>query len=204
MVLAYDVRGGAVLLPIGAGETRTLHWNGIDVDFRGGEVFFPDSQQILLMAAQAGSSTRFYFTDINASPPRQLGGDSQPSRFIPVSPDGRFFAHSTNGQWFTQSIDTGAVRSMPSIGPAEYVVRWSADGKSVYVVHESDNELTVHRVEVDSGRREPLQSLRPTAQVGLNSMRNGYFGFDVDATGRTMVLSYETNVSALYTAEGIK
>jgi hypothetical protein len=35
-------------------------------------------------------------------------------------------------------------------------------------------------------------------------MQNGYFGFDVDAAGKTMVLRYETNVSALYAAQGLK
>jgi serine/threonine protein kinase/Tol biopolymer transport system component len=199
--LAYDLSGGAVLLPIGAGETRTLRWNGIEVT---GAAFFPDSQRILLMATQARSNTRFYLTDTNASPPRPLGEDSEPSKFISVSPDGQFVAHPKNGQWFMQSINTGAVTPMPGIGPAEYIVRWSGEGKSVYVVHEGDNELTVYRVAVDSGRSELLQTLRPTAQVGLISMRNGYFGFDVDASGTTMVFSYETNVDTLYTAQGIK
>ena len=200
-VLTTDWRGGAGLLPMGPGEARTLHWNGLEVT---GGVFLPDSQHILLMATQAGASTRFYLTDVNGSQPKPLGGDVEPSKFISVSPDGKFFVHPAKGQWVVQSFDADTTKPIPGIGPGEYAVRWSADGKSVYVVREGDTELTVYRVALDSGKRELLQTLRPTTQVGLSPMRNAYFGFDVDAADKTMTLSYETNLGTLYTAEGIK
>jgi hypothetical protein len=34
-------------------------------------------------------------------------------------------------------------------------------------------------------------------------MRHGYFGFDVDAAGKNITMSYETNTGALFTADGM-
>jgi hypothetical protein len=103
-----------------------------------------------------------------------------------------------------QSVDTGTLKPLPGIEPGEYLVRWSADAKFVFVVHTGDNELILYRVALDSNRRELLQKVRPAVQVGLADMRNGYFGFDVDAAGKAIALSYETSVGALYVAQGIK
>jgi len=89
------------------------------------------------------------------------------------------------------------------LGPDEWVVRWTGDGKSLFVLHESDDELTLYRLSLATGRRELLRKLRPTRQLGLVSMRHGYFGFDVDAAGKNIAMSYETNTGALFTADGM-
>jgi eukaryotic-like serine/threonine-protein kinase len=123
-VLALDLEGGGALFPVGPGETRTLRWNDLQV-MRAG--FLPDSQRILLLATRAGS-TRFYLTDTNASPPRPLSGDASlpPSNAVPVSPDGRFFAYQTGGEWVIQSIETGALQPLSGIEPGEYRSRAGA------------------------------------------------------------------------------
>lgn len=46
--------------------------------------------------------------------------------------------------------------------------------------------------------------IAPDGPRGLVSMRNVYFACDMDANGRTIGLSYETNVGTLYTADGLK
>jgi serine/threonine protein kinase/Tol biopolymer transport system component len=198
-VIASEPNGGVAMLPIGPGESRTLHWDGINVSRA---AFFPDSRKILLMAAH-GSGNRLYLTDIDGSTPRPLTGDFPFYYFVPISPDGRSFAYRDHGQWMLQSIDGGA-KPLPGVAADEDVVRWGSDGKTVFVIGEGDKELTLYRVAVDSGRRELLQKLRPTAQVGLVSMRNVYFACDMDANGRTIGLSYETNVGTLYMANGMK
>jgi len=197
-VIAGEPNGGVALLPIGPGETRNLHWDGIVVTRA---AFLPDSQHILLMAAH-GSGNRVYLTDIDGSAPRPLTTDFPFYYFLPISPDGRLFTYRDT-HWILQSVNGGA-KPLPGVAADEDVVRWSGDGKSIFVVGEGDKELMLYRVAVDSGRREPLQKLRPTAQVGLVSMRNVYFACDMDANGKTIGLSYETNVGTLYTADGLK
>jgi eukaryotic-like serine/threonine-protein kinase len=199
-VLGYDPQGGVVLLPIGAGQPRTLRWKDINVT---NAAFLPDSERILVMATPVGSGAHYYLTDINGGALTQLRGESSPSRFICVSPDGHFFAHNANGKWVMESFENSTVTAIPAVGPGEYVVRWAGDGKSVFVVQESDTQLSVYRLVLASGRRELLQTVRPSLQVGLNSLRNGYFGFDVDAAGKSMAISYDTNVDVLYIAQGI-
>ena len=96
------------------------------------------------------------------------------------------------------------MKPIAGIGSDEPVVRWSADAKAVFAVHEGDNELTIYRVAVDSGAHQLVRTLRPAVQIGLIRLRNGYYGCDVDASGKTMVLGYGTDESVLYTAEGLQ
>jgi serine/threonine protein kinase/Tol biopolymer transport system component len=201
-VVAEDLKGGIVLLPVGAGQSKAFHWDGIHVSRA---VFLPDSQKILL-AARMASKGRLYVTDILGSPPKPLTGDfaSKSFDFLSVSPDGKSFAYQRNGEWVVQSMETGIAKPIPAIDPGEYVVRWSTDNRTVFVVREGQNELMLYRVELDSGKRELWQTLRPAFQVGLVSMQNGYFGCDVDASGRTAAISYDTDLDVLYSAEGMR
>lgn len=201
-VVAEDLKGGIVLLPVGAGQSKAFRWNGIHVSR---SVFLPDSQKILL-ATRAASQGRLYVTDIFGSAPKPLTGDF-PSRgvdFLSVSPDGMSFAYQRNGEWVIQSMRTGIAKPVPAIGPGEYVVRWSTDNRTVFVVREGDKELMLYRVDLDSGKRELWQTLQRTSQVGLVSMQNGYFGCDVDASGKTAAISYDTDLDVLYSAEGMR
>jgi eukaryotic-like serine/threonine-protein kinase len=198
-VIASEPNGGTALLPIGPGEIRNLHWDGIDVTRA---AFFPDSRKILLMAAH-GSGNRVYLTDIDGNAPQSLTGDFPFYYFLPISPDGQSFAYRDNGHWVLQSIN-GDAKPLPGVAADEDVIRWNGDRKTVFVIGEGDKELTLYRVAVDSGKRDLLQKLRPTTQVGLVSMRNVYFACDMDNSGRTIGLSYETNVGTLYTAAGMK
>ncbi len=208
-VASVDLKGSALLLPIGAGETRQLRWDGINITGAG---FFPDSRRILLAATEHGSSGRLYVTDISGSQPRPLKGELTSGAgkfalgfsFFAFSPDGQWVAYKVNSEWVMQSLESGAVKPVAGIGPDESVVRWSADAKAVFAVREGDNELTIYRVAVDSGAHQLLRTLRPAVQIGLIPLRNGYYGCDVDAAGKMMVLGYGTDESVLYTAEGLQ
>ncbi len=201
-MIAEDLKGGIVLLPVGAGQSRAFHWGGINVSRA---VFLPDSQKILL-AARMASQGRLYVTDLLGSPPKPLTGDfsSKSFDFLSVSPDGKWFAYQRNREWVVQSLETGIAHPIPAIGPGEYVVRWSPDPKMVFVVREGQNQLLLYRLDLDSGKRELWQTLRPAFQAGLVSMQNGYFGCDVDASGRTAAISYDTDLDVLYSAEGMR
>ncbi len=87
-VAALDLMGGLSLLPIGPGETRRLRLNQMQID---GATFLPDSQRILLTGTDNALRTHFYLPDLNGSAPRLVGGERHPSRFVTVSPDGKFF-----------------------------------------------------------------------------------------------------------------
>ncbi|MFZ1138390.1 MAG: protein kinase [Candidatus Sulfotelmatobacter sp.] len=208
-VVSVDLKGGALLLPIGAGENRQLHWDGINITGAG---FFPDSRRILLAATEHGSSGRLYVTDISGSQPRPLKGELTSGSgkfalgfsFFAFSPDGQWVAYKANGEWVMQSLESGAVKPIAGIGSDESVVRWTADAKAVFAVREGDNELTIYRVAVDSGAHQLVRTLRPAVQIGLIPLRNGYYGCDVDAAGKTMVLGYGTDEDVLYTAEGLR
>ena len=201
-VIAEDLKGGIALLPVGAGQSKAFHWNGIHVSRA---VFLPDSQKILL-AARVASKSRLYVTDKLGSTPTPLSDEFALTSFgfLPVSPDGKSFAYQRDGEWVIQSLETGIAKPIPAVGPGEYVVRWSTDPKTVFVVREGENDLDLYRMDLDSGKRELWQTLRPAFQVGLVSMQNGYFGCDVDASGKTAAISYDTDLDVLYSAEGMR
>ncbi len=123
--------GGLSLLPIGPGEIRRLRWNQMEID---GATFLPDSQRILLSGTDNALHAHFYLSDLNGSAPRAVGSERHTSRFVTVSPDGKFFTYDDKGQWMIEPFDGGASKAIPGMGPDEWVVRWTGDGKSLFVL----------------------------------------------------------------------
>ena len=161
-----DSRKAIVLQPTGPGAPIS-----IDVglfESVGNTSFFPDGKRLLLAATEPGKKPMLYVQDIPAGKPRAI--TSKRYGFAPnsISPDGLWVA--AYGEWtedvFLLPVTGGEPRSVPGTKDVD-LVRWSADGKSIFAVETGSIPARVVRVDVATGRREIWKTLAPPELAGL-------------------------------------
>jgi eukaryotic-like serine/threonine-protein kinase len=200
-VLASIVRSSpisAVLLPTGAGESRPLPRDSIDHNGRAS--FFPDGRRILFVGSEPGHAGRCWVQDLEGGKPRPVTPEGVVGGVL--SPDGRFFvARAPDQRPALYPVEGGPARPIEGIEPDEFSLRWSADGKSLFV-GASGRGFTafVYRVEVSSGRREIWKEFTPRDLSGLID----FYAGAITPDGKNVVFSYERKLSDLYLVEGLK
>ena len=120
------------LLPTGVGEPRELPGGGATVQYHWAS-FFPDGSRILIAAQEKGKPPRSYIQDLSGGPPRPFAEEGM--RATLVSPDGREIAGTTleGLQLIYRADGEGRARAIPGAEPGDFLVQWSADGKSILV-----------------------------------------------------------------------
>ena len=88
-----------------------------------------------------------------------------------VSPDGREIAGTTlEGLQLIYRVDgQGRPRSIEGALPDDFLVQWSADGKSILVRGVEERPLTLYRIDLASGRRERWKELAPPDMAASSS-----------------------------------
>ncbi len=204
LVRLYTKPPRLVLLPTGAGQPRPLPVDGLLVQWG---VWFPDGKRLLLVAT-AGGETSYYALDIAGGKPRRLEVSSglyanQSLATSLISPDGRTLASTElDGEVFLVPLEGGAKRPAAGIAPGERAVRWSGDGKSLFVARRQGMTVVFTRVDPSTGRREPWKEITMSSDpVGL---REGPPPISMSADGKSIFWGYQRYSDELYLVEGLK
>lgn len=204
LVRLYTKPPRLVLLPTGAGQPRPLPLEGLLVQ---AGAWFPDGKRLLLLAS-AGGVTSYYALDAAGGRPRAIAEAKaiQANRDIlraQISPDGRLLARvGEGGRLSLLSLDGGGDRPGSGVAPDEGLVRWSADGRSLYVVRRAGTSIVFTRVDPFSGRREPWKVVSLSSDpVGL---RGGSGPIQMSADGKAIFWGYQRFLDELYLVEGLK
>jgi hypothetical protein len=104
--------------------------------------------------------------------------------------DGRPYVFKTSG---------GAPELLRGVADGERVLRWTADGKSIFVSNLIGVPQRIVRVDVATGRRTPLKELMPSQVAGVR--RTELF---ITPDGHTVLFSYSRLLSSLYVVDGLK
>jgi eukaryotic-like serine/threonine-protein kinase len=195
IVLPGDPAGRVQIVPVGAGQARVLHWDGLQV--RWADWFF-DGQHILLTASQSGQTQSLYITDASGSTPKKLLPGQAGAL---VAPGGQSLFDIRNGVWEIRSIDGKSAKTIPGTQPGEFPIAWTDDGKHLFTQTLSGTGLTIYKVDVDSGARELWQVVNPKDQVGLRPMA---VPSAITPDGRWMIFSYKTQIGQLYRSDTLK
>lgn len=188
-----------VLLPMGAGQPRTLPLPGIQ-HVGAGAWFFPDGKQILLRGRDSAGKIGLYALEIESGKARIVTREGiHPQALISLSPDGRFAISSNEKGAALYDVEGGPPRPVPGLRPGFFVIRWCADGRSLFVSTFETNPLRVHRLELSSGRMDLWKEFSIT-DVGPNG------AVDVLPTpdGKSYVYGYTRSFADLFIAEGIQ
>jgi Tol biopolymer transport system component len=193
-----------VLLPTGAGASRTLPLEGLDrflwTDF------FPDGRRILVLGSEAGRPLRLFALDVNGGPLQPIAPEGVVTNPNTISPDGRAFPAFVAGQvrqrFRLHEVGGAEAVDVPGVEPGDGPIDWAEDGRTLFVAPAGDGgpSLRVFRLDTRTGARTFWREIRPPDPVGVV----GIDGLRVTPDGRSYVYNIRRVISNLYVVEGLE
>jgi len=189
------------LLPTGPGQSRTLD-RGPIVSYQAA-AFFPDGQRLLLAANEEGKPVRLYVQSVESGAPKAVSGAGL--RFAPpsdvVSPDGRVAAVMDGEERaILFPLDGSEPRPAPGLEPGDVPMRWSADGRSLFVFRYDEVPAHFRKVDLATGKRELLATIAPADPAGIES----FVAAQVTPDGGALVYSFFQYRNDLHLVAGLK
>jgi DNA-binding beta-propeller fold protein YncE len=165
--------------------------------------WFADSKRILFAASEPGKGVRLFVQEIDGGKPRPVTpeGISTALPGFAVSPDGRSVAAvgpEQKGAVFP--VDGGQPRPIPSLQPGEFPLRYTPDGRAIYVWKRGDLPARISRLDLESGKRETWKDLLPADPAGVERISNVL----VTPDGKGYAYCYARLLSDLFVVEGLK
>ena len=165
--------------------------------------FFLGGKKLLLLAKEPGKERRLYVQDLPSGKPVPVAPRGYDLEGHPVSPDGKWIA--AYGEYtedmFLIPLAGGPPRTAPNTKADFDFVRWSPDGKSLIGGVVGSIPARLIRVDLETGRREPLKELGPQELSGIIELA------PVDVTPDLASYAYgyaKAATSDLYLIEGLK
>jgi len=189
-----------VLLPTGAGEPRPFpkdqieHANG----FFG--AFLPDGKRIVFNGNEPGRPPRVFVQDLTGGAAKPVTAEGVEGKLL--SADGAELVIRTPDAGFAiVSLAGGASRPIPGLMPGDRPLRFTADGRSLFIHSDARGfPARVLRLDVATGRREVWKELMPGDPAGITMLSPAAISSD----GKTILFIYSRVLSDLYLAEGLK
>ncbi|HEY3202082.1 MAG TPA: hypothetical protein VGL03_00335, partial [Thermoanaerobaculia bacterium] len=184
-----------VLLPTGAGEPKTVTSDAIVPRIA---FWFPDGKRIAFGGSEPGKGGRLYVQDLEGGKPRAVTPEIRQPFVVrrPISPDGRYLVAVDGQSVSVYPVEGGDPRPVPGLREGEKPIRWSADGRSLYVRRIGDTPIRIFSVDISTGHRQLWKVVAPAAPPHVQ--------FLITADGKSYVNAHTTNSSDLYLVEGLK
>jgi Tol biopolymer transport system component len=186
-----------VIYPTGPGEPKRLQRGDLETYQTAG--WFPDGKSVLVVGNEAGKASRCYAQDVSGGPPHPVtpAGTTNGT----VSPDGLQILYSIpGGTYFIQRAIGGAPQPVPGLTADDQVIRWSADGLSVYAFRPANVPSRVERVDLASGHRELVREVALADRSGVLLI----VGAALTDDARSYAYGYLRMTSQLFAVEGAR
>jgi len=158
----------------------------------------PDGKRFLFEGNEPGHATRTWVQDVADGKPLPITPEGTVGKR--VSLDGKLVvAVDQKGNFWLYVIDGGQPKALSGIEPGEDAIRWSADGRYLFVAS-SAIPARVHRIEVATGRRQLVYTLAPSDAAGLWNI----VPVLITPDGKSYVYSDYRILSDLYLASGLR
>src|SRR5688572_13782950 len=197
------------LVPTGAGETKTLT-GGAFAEI-GSAAWLPDGKRLIFSARERGPAWRVYLLELASGQRQPISpegvaltfGGAAIGRWSPISPDGRWFlGRRGRNDYAIFPIAGGEPRPVVGLAPGERPVRWSSEGRGIYILSAWEAALptppTISLLDPDTGERKIWKEIRPS-DPGADVIQ-----LVISADGRSYVYSTRRVASALYVLEGLR
>jgi hypothetical protein len=85
-----------------------------------------------------------------------------------VSGDGlQILCAKTDGTYVVYRVLDGTARTVPGLTADDRIIRWSLDGRSVFVFRFASLPFRLERLDLASGRRELVREVAPADRAGV-------------------------------------
>jgi Tol biopolymer transport system component/tRNA A-37 threonylcarbamoyl transferase component Bud32 len=184
-----------VLYPTRAGAERRIAIDPFEAI--GSADWFPDGRSILFCGNRVGEASRCWVQPLEGGKARAVT-PAGTDRGL-VSPDGgEIVAFSQSLGYRRYPVAGGSGRAIPGLSADDRIARWSMDGRALVVG--SANSPTMDRVDLATGRREPLVTLG-TEPPGPRS-RPVFFAMADNP--RVYAYVAATYLSQVFTVDGVR
>jgi eukaryotic-like serine/threonine-protein kinase len=187
-----------MILPTGAGAPRTVPLKGIALQWA---IWMPDGRNAVVRASEGGGGVRLYLVDTDTGARRTISPEGASQYGGGVSPDGKWVAATApDRRTVLYPTDGGEPRPVTGLEPDETIARWTADGSGFYVLASGKMPVTVYRMDLATGRHEPIRSLAPADSAGVLNV----FPVLLSADGKSYVYSYRRILDDLSVVTGVR
>ena len=184
-----------LLLPTGAGEQRSIGSEGMHYLRL---EWFPDGRRILFDGNEPGARVRTFVQDLNGGKPSPLTPEGITAAV--VSPDMKYVTVATGDALSLLPIAGGESRTIGKLDSGETAVRWSGDGRSLFLAKPEDAAaMRISRLDIGTGRKETWKELHLPDPVGVRINQ-----LVITPDGGSYAYSYQRDISTLYLAEGLR
>jgi serine/threonine protein kinase/Tol biopolymer transport system component len=187
-------RSRLMLLPTGPGESRFLDVNSVHFELLG---WFPDSKRLIFTGNEAGHPVRTWIYDLDTDKATPLTAEGSKGNL--VAPDGRSFVIADPHSVSIAPVGTGATRNIAKLQNGESVVRWSGDGRYLFLRQPEGETIKVSRLDVATGRKEPWQTVK-VPEPGAEFI--GAFALSPD--GKACAFTFQHDLANLYMVTGLE
>ncbi len=193
--IRQDAEGSQLrLLPTRAGESRTVT---AGMGYEAAE-WFPDGKRILFTGNEPGRPVRSYVVDLAAGKPAPVTPEGV--RAARVSPDGRRVVVTREGKLYLHPLEnSGPAHMVSELAPGERVIRWSSEGKYLFLSRLEPGGLTISRLEIATGRKQLWREVKPP-EPGASFVGTGALSAD----GKAFACSFQRDIGNLYLVQGLK
>ena len=191
-----DFGRSLTLVPIGPGEPRKLPLPPPGVTSFPG--WFPDGKRLAITVNGRGGQAQSHEYTIETGKTRPITPEGVSG--VLVSPDGNsLLVRNSEGQRSVLSLTEGAApRELTTLTPADTVIRWAADGRSLFIsTAVARQQMTISQLSIADGTRRPIATISPSDTAGLRSLAPPV----ISADGRTYAYRYIQTLSDLFVGE---
>ena len=199
LALTPSLQRGLIVLPTGAGESKTISTGDVQVHQA---FFFPDARHILEVgSARDSHALRLWIQDTQGGAPRAFSPEGVTLSYRScISPDGkRVAAQDPNAKITIYPVDSGTAVTVPNLQPGDLPVQWTPGGKAL-LVGRREVPARVFLVDLKSGARKLFKTVSPADSTGLFSNAPPQFSRDL----KSYVYTYQRITSDLYVVDGLK
>jgi eukaryotic-like serine/threonine-protein kinase len=187
-------RSRLMMLPTGPGESRFLN---VDVGYYEALGWFPDSKRVVFTENQPGHPVRTWMYDLDSEKATPLTAEG--TKGGQVSPDGRWFITADAHQLSLAPVAGGAPRRISQLQNGETVVRWSGDGRYLFLQQPEKDTIKISRLDIATGHREPWRTLK-VPEPGAEFTGD----LALSADGKICAFSFQHDLANLYLVKGLK
>ncbi len=189
------------LSPTGVGEQRVIELGDLTAGFGTNEndvTFSRDGRWGLFSASNPQGEIRDYLLNMRDGKLRPVTPAG--TRSGKLSPDAtRVVTYNiATDKFVLVDVASGSVSDVPGIEKDEDMLAWNADGRRI-VVWNQELPASITLVDVDSGKRQLVQTVEPLAMLG--SM---YARMVTSGDGQTAAYRHRRGLYAIYVGDGLK
>jgi hypothetical protein len=173
------------------GKLEAINWG----------VWFPDGEHVLVCGAEA-QHRRCYKQAINGGPPVPVTADGPERAWM--RPDGNMVLgvdgagwNSGGTAWRLYPLDGGAPQPVKGMGPDDRMAGWASNGQAIFVMHGIATPVTIERLDLATGRRDPMFTFDPPGADRVTST-------SVSPDGRAYAYAYVSSPTTMFVVTGMK